>query len=905
MDQFASMGGINTPYMEELFNQYQQNPKSVSLEWRTFFESVERGVDMASKNVNLTKPVQSKVTDHDLKTQSVAQMIDVFRNRGHKRAQIDPLGSQRSKPFKLADFNLSDADLSSTFATDGLLAQSEATLKDILEALQHTYTSSIGVQYTQVQHPEERAWLRQQMESVHNKPVHTKNCRQEALDILMRAEKFEQFLHTKFVGKKRFSGEGADSLLPMLRQMVRKCGDHGVHDIVMGMAHRARLGVLVHFLEKPVEQIFAGFDETLVIEDETTSSDVKYHMGRSTDITLENGHQVHVSLLNNPSHLEAVNPVIAGSARAKQERWGELGKKKVLPVVIHGDSAIAGQGVVMETLNLANLDGYTNGGTVHIVINNQIGFTARPEEVFSGEYCTDVARMLQVPIFHVNGDDVDACLWVMQLAMDYRAKFGKDVVIDLVCYRKYGHNEGDDPSFTSPHMYQKIRAKQTVYSMYKEQLREQGLVTKENMADHEKKFTKNLQQAFLRAREDDIALETDMFGGAWQDYQKKGTKEPKTAISGNLLKEISQCFEQLPKEFTPNPKIKKGMDKRAAMLLGQESIDWGAAEVAAYASLVSEGTSVRLSGQDVRRGTFSHRHLALWDRETDTPYFPAASLARHGARLEAHNSSLSELAVLGFEYGYSLAAPETLTIWEAQFGDFANGAQITFDQFISCSEHKWNRMSGLVVLLPHGYEGQGPEHSSARVERYLQLCAQDNMVVVMPTTPAQMFHILRRQMHDKIRKPLIVFTPKSLLRHPLAVSQTADITRGSFSKILVEGDAKKAKKVVLCSGKIYYDLLAEKQKAQRDDVVLVRVEQLYPTPVAELKKALPPKADFVWAQEEPKNMGAWRFVREAIGDTLGVNLRYIGRDASASPAVGHHKVHLLEQQKIIKEIFED
>ena len=615
-----------------------------------------------------------------------------------------------------------------------------------------------------------------------------------------------------------------------------------------------------------------------------------------------------MSLLNNPSHLEAVNPVVAGSVRAKQQRYGADGFRKVVPLVIHGDSAFAGQGVVPETLNMANLEGYTNKGTIHLIINNQVGFTAAPNETFSGEYCTDIARMLQVPIFHVNGDDAEACNHVMEMAMEYRNNFGKDVFIDLVCYRKYGHNEGDDPTFTNPVLYSKIKNHPSPYKIYKEKLVNANAVAEDEAKGLEDEYHQELSEAFEKSREAETTAKPDMFGGAWKDYERDADEEPETAISKDLAAEVGDCFTAYPDGFEPHKKVHKGMEKRQKMLKGDEKLDWGAAEVTAYASLLKEGYEVRISGQDVRRGTFSHRHAALWDTNTGETYMPISKFSQSETSLQVWNSCLSELAVVGFEFGYSLASPKTLTVWEAQFGDFSNGAQIMIDQFISSSEQKWNRMSGLVMLLPHGYEGQGPEHSSCRPERYLQLCGEDNMTVANCTTPSQIFHLLRRQVLRKMRKPLIVFTPKSLLRHPMATSPLDALTSGKFEHVIDDVDAKaeNVKKVMFCSGKIYYDLLSEKLAKDHDDTAIVRVEQLYPCPVEKVKELLGKYKNaekLFWVQEEPKNQGAWTFIRENLSDMLEKPLACISRPASASPAVGSLKRHTKEQKDLVKTAF--
>ena len=918
MDQYSNLYPGNSPYLEEQFTKFQNDPNSVAHEWRTFFESLNAGYDMVSNGKNgvstkETQPVKSATTTVSTASSGqnrVTRLIQAFRDHGHYNANINPLADEPKdcKDLSLENFGLSEDLMESEFDTDGLLPAETAKLKDILAAVQKTYTGSIGVQYQNLTSHDERAWLKQKMESIQNVPTYDVPTKKRILKGLMVSEKFENFLHTKYVGKKRFSGEGADAIFPMLDTMVDMCGEFGAEDIVVGMAHRGRLNVMVNIFQKPLDQVFAAFDETLVLEDSLASSDVKYHMGKSYDVTTRSGHKVHMSLLNNPSHLEAVNPVVAGSVRAKQERHGLDGFRKVVPLVIHGDSAFAGQGVVPETLNMANLEGYTNKGTIHLVINNQIGFTAAPNETFSGEYCTDVARMLQVPIFHVNGDDAEACNHVMQMAMEYRNNFGKDVFIDLVCYRKYGHNEGDDPTFTNPVIYSKIKNHKSPYKLYKEQLVTSAAISEDEAKSMEDAYHEELSAAFEKSREEETTVKPDMFGGAWEDYERHNTDEPETAISAETATKIADCFTDLPEGFEPHKKVMKGMEKRKSMLSGDEKLDWGAAEVAAYASLLDQGYAVRISGQDVRRGTFSHRHAALFDVNNGDVYMPISKFAQSTSSLQVWNSCLSELAVVGFEFGYSLASPKTLTVWEAQFGDFSNGAQIMIDQFISSSEAKWNRMSGLVMLLPHGYEGQGPEHSSCRPERYLQMCAENNMTVANCTTPAQIFHLLRRQVLRKVRKPLIVFTPKSLLRHPMATSKVDELTSGAFKPVIddVDTTAENVKKVILCSGKIYYDLIGEKIAKDHDDTAIIRVEKLYPAPVDEVKEVLAKYKNaesFRWVQEEPRNQGYWTYIRENISDQLETALKCVCREASASPAVGSLKRHNKEQKELVKSAF--
>jgi 2-oxoglutarate dehydrogenase E1 component len=921
MDQYSNLYPGNSPYLEEQFQKFQTDPQSVEHEWRAFFESLNAGYDMVSQhkkghnsttqNSSVVKALTTSATAASSGQNRVTRLIQAYRDHGHHNAHIDPLSDNAilKKDLSLDNFGIGEDLLNEEFDTDGLLSPENAPLKDILQAVKRTYTESIGVQYQNLTTHDERRWLKQKMEPIQNKPNYDIATKKRILKGLMVAERFENFLHTKYVGKKRFSGEGADAVIPMLDTMIDMCGEFGATDIVVGMAHRGRLNVMVNIFQKPLEQIFASFDETLIYEDAKASSDVKYHMGKSYDVTTRSGHKVHMSLLNNPSHLEAVNPVVAGSVRAKQERHGLDGFRKVVPLIVHGDSAFAGQGIVPETLNMANLEGYTNKGTIHLIINNQVGFTAAPSETFSGEYCTDIARMLQVPIFHVNGDDAEACNHVMEMAMEYRNNFGKDVFIDLVCYRKYGHNEGDDPTFTNPVLYSKIKNHPSPYKVYKDTLIQNSAIAESESKGMEDEYHEELSKAFEHSREKETTAKPDMFGGAWENFSKEAQVEPETAISTELTAEIANCYTDLPEGFEPHKKIFKGMEKRKAMLDGQDKLDWGAAEVSAYAALLKEGYDVRISGQDVKRGTFSHRHAALWDMNTGETYMPISKFAHSSTSLQVWNSSLSELAVVGFEFGYSLASPKTLTVWEAQFGDFSNGCQIIIDQFISSSEQKWNRMSGLVMLLPHGYEGQGPEHSSARAERYLQLCAENNMTVANCSTPAQIFHLLRRQVLRKIRRPLVVLTPKSLLRHPMATSSVDKLTSGRFEHVLDDPDANAGtvKKVILCTGKIYYDLLGEKLAKDYSDVAIIRLEQLYPTPVEKVKELLVKYSgaeDFIWVQEEPKNQGFWTFIRENLSDALDKPLTCISRPPSASPAVGSMTRHIQEQKKLLNAAFE-
>jgi 2-oxoglutarate dehydrogenase E1 component len=907
VDKFSSLYGTNSPYIEDLYQQYQQDPASVPDNWRAFFGSLG---DASPATVVQTGDGLAAAPATD-KQSRVSQLIQAFRNYGHKRAHLNPLATkpELDDDLKPIAFGLTVDDMDQSFATEGVLPAERATLREIFEALKETYCGSIGVQFYDLPHRAERLWLQQQMESVQNKPQQSKEVRQRILKGLMVAEKFEQFLHKKFVGAKRFSLEGGESMIPMLDVMIDAAGQDGVTDIVMGMAHRGRLNVLANILNKPYAAMFSEFAGTVKInEGDASMGDVKYHMGKSFDITTSKGYDLHVALLPNPSHLEAVNPVVMGNARARQHIKGDKERIKVLPLLIHGDAAFIGQGVVAESLIISTVDGYNTGGIVHLVINNQIGFTANPSDGFGTEYCTDFARMLQVPIFHVNGDDPEACAHVMQLAMEYRRKFKRDVVIDLVCYRRYGHNEGDDPTFTQPLMYQKIKAHETTYNLYVNQVVTAGTFSDAEVKETEDAFAKRLNDDFETASKDGFKPTKEMFGGAWEGLSQARIGSIKTAIAKKDIDAVSKALMTWPKDFTPNSKVAKIIEKRADSLTAG-GMDWGSAEMAAYGSLLAEGFSVRLSGQDAKRGTFSHRHAVMFDAENGNQILPISQMAAKGATMEVHNSPLSEEAVLGFEYGYALADPKTLTIWEAQFGDFSNSAQIIIDQFIASSEAKWDRLTGLVMLLPHGFEGQGPEHSSARLERYLQLCANGNMTVANYTTPAQIFHALRRQMHAKTRRPLIVMSPKSLLRHPKAVSSLDDLTKGSYQSVIDDAHvtASKVERVVFCSGKVYYDLLARQEEDKNGaKVALVRVEQLHPLAEEALQKIIKSYAkakDIVWAQEEPRNQGAWTYMLDALPDVIGKPIRFIGRVASASPAVGSLKRHAAEQEAIVAEVF--
>ena len=854
------------------------------------------------------------------KEAGIMQMINAYRVRGHLIADLDPLGQEASYHAELdpETYGLTIWDLDREFLTGSLgevdkTVKPVATLREILETLRQTYCGKIGCEYMNIQVPEQKAWLQRRMEPQRNSWPLDAVTRRRTLQNLLNAEGFEHFLHSRFVGQKRFALEGGETALAIMEEILERAASDGVHETVIGMAHRGRLNILTNVVGKDVKQIFSEFEGEVDPSSTQGSGDVKYHLGATSVRKTDGGREIVVSVAPNPSHLEAVDPVVEGIVRPKQDRLGDTSRARVIPVLVHGDAAFAGQGVVAETLNLSQLDGYSTGGTIHIVINNQIGFTTNPDESRSTPYSTDVARGVQAPIFHVNGDDPDAAIRVVQIAFDYRQQFKKDVVIDMICYRRHGHNEGDDPSYTQPVMYRKIKQHPSVGTLYAERLVREGVVTVDEVAAMKKAVTQRLSDAY-----DAVQKRAEHY--EFQELSAVGNEEissfcPRTSVNQQVLERVIRGITQFPENFHLHPKLRGFVDKRRDALAKGTNLDWAFGEALAFGTLVLEGTPVRLSGQDSGRGTFSQRHLAFYDSETGQRYIPMQHITPDQAKFDVFDSSLSEYAVLGFEFGYSVADPTTLVIWEAQFGDFANGAQVMIDQFISSAETKWGQPSGLTLLLPHGYEGQGPEHSSARIERFLTLCAENNLLVCNVTTPAQYFHLLRRQMyggHDRrgTRKPLIVFTPKSLLRHAKAVSAFSDFTTGGFTEILGDShleDASRVSRVVFCSGKIYYDILAAREERGASHVALARVEQLYPfasQQATDILARYPAAAEVVWAQEEPKNMGPWRFMREAMDPLLEASrreLRYVGRPESASPASGSAKRHQQELAEILND----
>ncbi|HMW05525.1 MAG TPA: 2-oxoglutarate dehydrogenase E1 component [Leptospiraceae bacterium] len=904
----------NAELLEEMYQTYKTNPMSLDREWQDFFRELDSGISFSNgtngKNGHKESKTFFKDTDaSNLQDMGLMNLLNAYRRQGHLAANLDPLGILKpDRKFidqKLS--NLKPEDLE-TIVDSGTPGLGKTKLKNVIEWYEKTYCGSIGSEQYYIVNDEEREWIQNKMESTANSYTLEKNAKLRLFKKLYKADFFEQFLAKKFVGKKRFSLEGGEALIPMLDLVVEEAGRYKMENLVIGMAHRGRLNVLVNTIQKPASLIFAEFEEKIGSESESYA-DVKYHLGYSNTIKTESGKEVKLSLAFNPSHLEAVNPVVTGSVRARQTLYNDKTREKFMPILIHGDAAFVGQGVVAETLNLMNLEGYTTGGTFHIVINNQIGFTTLPSESRSTLYATDLAKGFQIPIFHVNGDDPEAAYRVVKLALDYRQKFRKDVIIDLICYRRLGHNEMDEPAFTQPYMYNIIKNHPPTAILYEQFLLKEGVVKKEELESIKQEVAQGLEDSFNEAKNKDIKIQVDTMQGVWSNLSKDPLdSEPATKLLKSQLTNIAKAISTIPSGFTANPKLVKLLETRKKMCEGEIPMDWGCAELLSFGSILESGHKVRLSGQDSQRGTFTHRHAILVDINNNSKYSPLNHISDKQASFEVVNASLSEYSVLGFEYGYSLADPNALVIWEAQFGDFANTAQVIFDQFISSSEIKWQRMSGLVVLLPHGYEGQGPEHSSGRLERMLQLCAGNNIQIANCTTPAQYFHLLRRQMLRNYRKPLIIMTPKSLLRLPAAVSTVDDLTAGAFKEVLLDKPEIKpegVKKILFCSGKVYYDLLDARDKQGLNHIALIRVEQIYPFPESGIKEAVnmyKSATEYAWVQEEPHNQGAWFFVRDFFQHILGnKEFRYYGRKKSPSPAAGHVKVHMKEQEAIVRE----
>ena len=897
----------NAEFIDQQYERYRNDPESLEPTWRAFFAGLELGRDDTGSGRSAARSPG----------RSTFGLVNAYRELGHLLARIDPLSDPPlSHPLlELSQFDFTEADLDLPCEAGGFRGEPPRTLRELVEALHETYCRTLGVEYTGIRDSEQREWLETRMEPARNQPDLDRATRLQVYTKLTEAESFEQFLNVKYPGAKRFSLEGGETFIPMLETLLEGCGDASIEHVVLGMAHRGRLNVLANIVRKPYEMILSEFEGSSLPDWVQGDGDVKYHQGYSRDHVSRNGKTVHVSLTPNPSHLEVVNPVVEGKVRAKQTLIGDRDHARVLPVLVHGDASFVGQGVVPETLLLTHLPGYYTGGTVHIVINNQIGFTTPPTSGRPTRYATDIARIIESPVFHVNGDDPEAAVHAIRLALGFRQRFGKDVVIDLVCFRKYGHNELDEPSFTQPSMYKKIAAHPGTRALYARELIEKHGFTEAELDGVKKDILEILDLALNYARDFRPRQEVFTFGDAWSGLgPASGERHAETAVPRTTLERIAERALEMPAGFHAHPKVLKQYEQRLEMVRRGKGIDWGCAEMLAYGTLLLEGTPVRLSGQDSGRGTFSHRHSVLHDQETGLQHVPLNALTRDGetqASYEVIDSMLSEVAVLGFEYGYSLGAPHTLTIWEAQFGDFANGAQAVIDTFISAAESKWQRSSGLVMLLPHGYEGQGPEHSSARLERYLQMCGDDNMQVAYPTTAAQIFHLMRRQVHRPFRKPLVVMSPKSLLRLGAASSVIEDLTGGAFQPVLrdpVEADPESVTTIALCSGKVFYDLAKEREARADLRVTAPRVEELYPFPEKELRAILdayPNARDVVWLQEEPVNMGSWWYMSQRLPALLeGRSLRYAGRDEAASPATGSYRRHGKEQGALLAAVFD-
>ena len=895
----------NLELIEDYYQRWRNDPASVDESWRIFFEGFDLG---------RTAGVPGGAAEVDLDAAraqaAVTRLIAAYRELGHCLADLDPLRltppPDSHEALELSAFGLTTADLDKAFYTR-LTNPPLAPLRKLIEVLRETYCRKIGVEYMHIQNPKIRSWLQERMEPVRNHPQFDLRKKRRILLKLNAAELFEKFLSTRYIGQKRFSLEGGEVLIPLLDSVIERSATYGVREIVIGMPHRGRLNVLANILNKPYGMLFAEFEENLP-ETVAGDGDVKYHLGFSADYTTADKQTIHLSLTPNPSHLEAVNPVVEGRVRAKQRRFQDKDRKLGIPILIHGDAAFAGQGLVAETLNLSQLRGYRTGGTVHIVVNNQIGFTTAPTDSRSTRYCTDVAKMIEVPIFHVNGDDPEAVVYVAELALDFREAFGLDVVIDVVCYRKHGHNEGDEPAFTQPVMYGKIRDRLSVRELYTERLVMTGELSSDEADTIAETFSEKMQEVYEEVHNGIVPARAMQpgFAGAWKGLSPHFSYEPvETGIPFEQVQAITEALARVPEGFHVNTKIERLIAGRVKTVEARGGLDWAFGEALAFGSLLLEQTPVRLSGQDSQRGTFSQRHAVLVDGLTSDRYIPLNNIAPGQSELCVYDSLLSEAAVLGFDYGYSLDEPHMLIMWEAQFGDFANGAQVIIDQFIASGESKWGRSSGLVMLLPHGYEGQGPEHSSARLERFLSLCADDNIQVVYPSTPAQYFHLLRRQVRRDFRRPLIVMTPKSMLRHKQAVSPVDQFVTGRFQEVLDDPvDPTDVRRVLLCSGKIYYDLAAKRaEEGKSREVAIVRLEQFYPWPAAMLEAALGRYRgahEWVWVQEESQNMGGWTFASSRLEDLMGVRFQYVGRDASASPATGLHSVHDREQAEIVE-----
>ncbi len=923
MDKYSYISNAHVAYIDELYEDYRKDPESIDGSWKAFFDGFEFAINKYGEDENggaetaSSTPVNgnlaTKGTIMDMeqlpKEIKVRALIHAYRSRAHLRSKTNPVRERRDRKalLDLEDFGLDKNDLDTTFQAGNEIGIGDARLSKIIESLKTIYEGAMGFEYLYIRDPEMLDWFRIKVEKEaleFNPPLEDKK---RILSKLNEAVVFENFLHTKYLGQKRFSLEGGESTIPFLDALINKASDLGVEEVMIGMAHRGRLNVLANIMGKTYEQIFSEFEGTAKPDLTMGDGDVKYHMGFSSEVPAKNGKLMILKLAPNPSHLEAVNPVVEGFVRAKIDDHYQGDEDKMIPILIHGDAAVAGQGIVYEVTQMANLKGYYTGGTIHFVINNQVGFTTDFDDARSSIYCTDVAKIIDAPVIHVNGDDPEAVVYAARLAVEFRQKFNKDIFVDMVCYRRHGHNESDEPKFTQPELYNLISKHPNPREIYNKILLERGQVDAKLAKQMDKEFRQLLQDRLNMVKEKPLPYTFSPFEKAWKALERAKPedfdKSPDTSVSSESIEKVAEALTVLPKGFKPIKQIEAQLKQRKEMFFQSRTLNWAAAELLAYGSLLLDGKTVRITGQDCQRGTFSHRHAVVHDASTNKPYNSLKELKDSKGKFYIYNSLLSEYAVLGFEYGYAMANPNALTVWEAQFGDFANGAQTMIDQFITSGESKWQKMNGLVMLLPHGYEGQGPEHSNARPERFLQLAAEYNVIVANITEPANFFHLLRRQMTWNFRKPCIVMSPKSLLRHPKVMSPIEEFTSGNFREILLdkEVDSKKVKRVVLCSGKVYYDLIEMREKEKVTDVAIIRLEQLHPLPKKQLLEAIQSygkNTETVWVQEEPENMGYWAFIVRNLFKELPMDV--IARKASASPATGYHKVHLEEQKQILE-----
>ncbi len=909
MDTFDFVNRANADYIDRIYQQYLKDPRSVEDHWKAFFAGFEMGHDRTAASA--AGEVAAAGPNAEAVNPAIAlfDLVHSYRELGHFVAKLDPLGHDRPNHplLELSNFGINSTLLDKPVGGGGFTGWTVGTLRDLIEKLRATYCRAIGVEFTGISDKGQREWLQARMEPIENKPFFSQTEARNLLTDLVAAEEFERYLQTRYIGKKRFSVEGGESLIPLLNTLIEEGAGQGAEKVIIAMAHRGRLNALAHVLQKPYEVLLSEFEETNLPTDTEGDGDVKYHLGYSSSRTLASGRKVKVSLLPNPSHLELIDPIQQGIVRCQQEVAGDKDRTRVVPITIHGDASFTGQGIIPETLNLSELSGFRTGGTIHVIVNNQVGFTTPPRQGRFTPYPTDVAKMIQAPIFHVNGDDPEAVVWAAKLAMSFRQQFKCDVFIDMWCYRRHGHNETDEPEFTQPVMYRQIKGMKTVRKLYEDRLLAEGKVDQAELDRRRKIIIERLDQARAAAQELKPRMKVPQFSGVWKGMGKAGTDwSAKTAVSRDVLKKVAELATSTPAGFTPHPKAVKIMAARRAAVTSGTGLDFGTAEMLAFGSLLLEGTNIRFSGQDVQRGTFSHRHAVLHDYNTGEEFTPLAQLAAKGTRFSIRNTMLSELATLGFEWGYASADPRNLVCWEAQFGDFVNGAQSIIDQIMVSAESKWRYMNGLCVLLPHGYEGQGPEHSNAYIERFLSLCAENNMQVVIPSTPASYFHALRRQIHRKFRKPVIFFMPKAMLK--VGLSTVDDLTGDTQFQSVIDDPANPnvsaVKKVLLCSGKVYHSLAQARDKAKTVDVAIVRVEQPYPFPAKEIAAVLAKyrtARQVVWVQEEPRNRGCWTFMESRVRDLLpaGVTLTYAGRDEAASPATGSHKMHEVEEEEIL------